>query len=303
MVNMKYIIPPACEPTVPLLGPYQIAGYAEKIGYKIEIYNFNNFFLKEIIDNHFTDENLVIESELDRVEILSYKKFLSSFDRINNYEDLRNELKNCNTTNDYWKLVDFIRCSYDLYSMKFKNLRFRLDGVDSLYRWNIWDDIERFIEEFYESNICVLMKKWILAMDISENHVIGVNITFESQLFFAIMVCKLLSELYPQNKIVVGGGFVNSFINSGDSIGPISKYCDLVNSGEGEALIWYLNKNCNDLQGLFDVGEKSDERAYYIPAEKICDQKISVCPPSISGDELDMYFSPQRVLPDRKSVV
>lgn len=299
MTDMKYIIPPACEPTVPLLGPYQIAGYAEKIGYKMDIYNFNNYFLQEIVDNHMSENNLVIESELDKLEISSYKKFLESFNNIKNYNDLKHELMNCTTTRYYWQLVDYIRCSYDLYSMKYKNLRFRLDGVDSPYRWNIWKDIETFIEEFYQSDICDLLKKWILTMGISENQVIGVNITFESQLFFAILVCKLLKNMYSSNKIIVGGGFVNSFINSGDSIGPISAYCDLVNSGEGEALIWYLKKNNNNLQGLFERGEKSDGLAVYIPAEKVCAEKIAVCPPAITGKELDNYFSPLRVLPLR----
>ncbi|MBO5144312.1 MAG: radical SAM protein [Lachnospiraceae bacterium] len=298
-VNMKYIIPPACEPTVPLLGPYQIAGYAEKIGYKMDIYNFNNFFLQEIIDNHMSEENIIIENELDKIEVLSYRKFLGSFEKIKDYSDLKRELKNCTTTEYYWRLVDYIRCSYDLYSMRFKNLRFRLDGVDSPYRWNIWKDIECFINKFYQSDICALIKKWISAMNISNTQVIGINITFESQLFFAIMVCKLLNELHPDNKIIVGGGFVNSFINSGDSIGPIATYCDFVNAGEGEALIWYLKENGNNMQGLFDKGEKSESRAYYIPAEKICNQKISVCPPTIIGQELDNYFSPLRVLPLR----
>lgn len=299
MTDMKYIIPPACEPTVPLLGPYQIAGYAEKIGYKMDIYNFNNFFLQEIVDNHLSEKNIVIESELDKLEILSYKKFLESFEGIKDYNDLKQEMMNCSTTKYYWQLIDYIRCSYDLYSMKFKNLRFRLDGVDSQYRWNIWNDIELFIDEFYQSDICDLMKKWVLAMDISDSQVIGVNITFESQLFFAIMLCKLLKKMYPSNKIIVGGGFINSFVNSGDSIGPISAYCDLINSGEGEALIWYLKENDNNLQGLLEKGEKSDSLAVYVPAEKVCNEKISVCPPAITGKELDGYFSPSRVIPLR----
>ena len=68
--------------------------------------------------------------------------------------------------------------------------------------------------------------------------------------------------------------YVNSFINSGDSIGPIAKYCDLVNSGEGEALIWFLKENNNNLQVLLDKSEKSEGKACYIPAEKVCDKKI-----------------------------
>ena len=92
--NMKYIIPPACEPTVPLLGPYQIAGYAHNIGYKMEIYNFNNLFLQEIVDNHLSEHNIVVENELDKIEVLSYMKFLGSFEKINNYGDLKKELIN-----------------------------------------------------------------------------------------------------------------------------------------------------------------------------------------------------------------
>lgn len=299
MINMKYIIPPACEPTVPLLGPYQIAGYAKQIGYEMEIYNFNNYFLQEIVDNSMSNSNLIVDSEMDQIEILSYKRFLHSFDAVRNYNDLKRELMNCSTTKYYWNIVDYIRCCYDLYSMRFKNLRFRLDGVDSLYRWNIWQETEDFIEEFYESDICDLMKRWILKMRIIDDQIIGINITFESQLFFAIMICKLLKDIYPTNKIVVGGGFINSFINSGDSIGPISAYCDLVNSGEGEALIWYLKEHNNSLKELFEIADKSDKRAYYLPAEKICEKKISVCPPAITNEELDAYFSPSRVLPLR----
>ena len=298
-VNMKYIIPPACEPTVPLLGPYQIAGYAEKIGYKIEIFNFNNYFLKEIINNHLLLSNYIIENKLDEIEVLSYMKFIDSFKKIKCYRDLIMELKKCTTTQDYWNLIDYVRCSYDLYSMKFKNLRFRLDGVDSLYRWNIWKDIEGFIDEFYLSDICELMRQWVIAMDISESQVIGINITFESQLFFSVLLCKLLNEMYPKNKIIVGGGFVNSLINSGESIGPLEKYCDLVNSGEGEALIWHLKENNNNLQSLFEKGEKSEGRAYYIPAEKICNKKIAVCPPAFDVQELDEYLSPLKVIPLR----
>jgi len=296
---MKYIIPPACEPTVPLLGPYQIAGYAKKIGYNIDIYNFNNSFLNEIINNQVCEDDIINNSEIDYIEYLSYKKYLSTYVEINSFEDLKKNLLNCKTTNDYWRLVDYVRCSYDLYSLKYDNLRFRIDGVDSQYRWNIWSDIDKFVDEYYDSDICNLIRKWILSMNIEQDQVIGVNITFESQLFFAIMTCRIISELFPRNKIVVGGGFVNSFINSGDSNGPISKYCDLVNSGEGEALVWYLNKNKNDISKLVNNAEFSGKRAYYIPAEKICDMKVPVCPPEISKQELESYFSPLNVIPLR----
>lgn len=297
--SMKFIIPPSCEPTVPLLGPYQMNGYANKIGYTMDIYNFNNLFLREIVDNHLSKRNIIIENELDEIEVCSYLHFLKTFKHINNYNDLKKELVSCTNTKDYWCLIDYIRCCYDLYSMKFKNLRFRLDGVDSLYRWNIWKDIEKFIDEFYQSDICDLLKQWLKSMEICDKQVIGINITFESQLFFAIILCKLLNESYPNNKIVVGGGFVNSFINSGDSIGPIGMYCDLVISGEGEALIWFLKENNNDLCGLINKGEPSGDKACYISAEKVCHEKISVCPPHINKHTLDEYFSPLRIIPLR----
>lgn len=295
IVNMKYIVPPEYEPTVPLLGPYQIAGYADNIGYNIEIFNFNNYFI-----NHIINEGIKVKSqentESEDLEYLAYIKHLSMYTDIESYDVLNDKLAKCTSTSEYWDIIDFVRCCYDLYSYKYTDLRFRIDGLDSKYRWYIWQDIEEFIEKYYESDICNLMREWLLSMEIVDGQIIGVNITFESQLFFAIMLCKLINELFPNNKIVVGGGFINSFINSGDSIGPISKYCDIVNSGEGEALIWYLKNNANDLSGLFDLGESSGEKAYYLPAERICNQKISVCPPRISTAELDSFFSPMRVI-------
>ena len=298
-VCMKYIIPPACEPTVPLLGPYQIEGYAKKIGYDMEIYDFNNLFFHEIINNKCYQISITGSTNIDILEIKAYEKFINSFDCINSFSDLQNKLSSCTNTKEYWKLIDYVRCCYDIYSFNYNQLRFRIDGIDSRYRWNIWSDLNEFIEEFSDSHLCQLMKLWVENMDIQKGNIIGINITFESQLYFALLLCKMLGEFYPDNKIVVGGGFVNSFINSGDSIGPLSKYCDIVNSGEGEALIWYLKNNNNDISGIVKNGEKSDNRAFYISAADICNIKLSVCPPDISRKDLENYFSPAKVLPLR----
>ena len=297
-IDMMYIIPPACDPSIPLLGPYQMAGYAKSIDYNIEINDFNNKFLQYIINNKIILNNNSY-NDLDILEQKSYINFLNSFSNINSYDDLKNRLTKCDNSLEYWSLIDYTRCCYDLFSIQMNDLRFRLDGVDSKYKWNIWSDIDKFICEIENSIIYNKLKEWILSLNIKEHQIIGVNITFESQLFFAVLVCKLIKELYKNNKILVGGGFVNSFISSGDSVGPIGKYCDIVNSGEGEAIIYFLKENNNCIEKLYNISQPSDGIAYYIPASKICNKILEVYPPLISKDKLKMYFSPKNILPLR----
>lgn len=296
-VDMIYIIPPACDPSMPLLGPYQMAGYAKSIDYNIEINDFNNKFLQEIVNNKIVDYNS--NNNLDLLEQKSYINFLNSFSNINSYNDLKVKLSQCKNSLEYWSLIDYIRCCYDLFSIQMNDLRFRLDGVDSKYKWNVWSDISKFIDKIENTIIYDKLKEWVSSLNVQEHQIVGVNITFESQLFFAILVCKLLKELFKKSKIIVGGGFVNSFISSGDSIGPIEKYCDIVNSGEGEAIISFLKENKNSIEKLYSIAEHSNGIAYYIPASNICNKILEVFPPLISKDTLEMYFSPKKVLPLR----
>lgn len=49
MHGMLLIVPPTCDLTVPLLGVYQMAGYADYCGFPLSVCDFNVEFCKEIV--------------------------------------------------------------------------------------------------------------------------------------------------------------------------------------------------------------------------------------------------------------
>jgi len=290
--GMCLFIPPLCDPSVPLLGPYQMAGYAKKINYPFQIYDCNIAFLRHIVDNAktMTLDGLSINNDLDSIEHMACLKFIKSFEVVFSYSELQVALQNCKTIEKYWHLMDYVRACYDLYSFQFADLRFRMDGLDCSYRWNIWGDIEAFIKKYSNSTLKTLVQSWMYNDIFTKFDVIGVSITFESQLFFSLLFCVAIREAHPDACIIIGGGFINSFIDSADSTGPLAQYCDTVFAGEGEALLQYLQ----------NLQTEENFLSFIVPKD-ICDTKLEVCPPLINAAESAMYLSPAKVLPLRFS--
>ena len=301
--GMTYIIPPLSDPTVPLLGPYQMAGYAKSVQYPFFVYDFNISFFKEVINKSYSLSFSNIHS-LDDMENECCKAFIASFKNNSNYDSLFCKLKNCKTTKDYWQIIDYVRACYDLYSLTFDNARFRIDGFYSSYRNNIWQDIENGVEILQGTELEHFLETQIEA--IAENQdFFGINITFESQLFIAILICKIITKKRPNAIICVGGGFVNSFINSGDSAGPLEKYCDVVCNGEGEARIYFFNNieyssTYTDIRAmLLERGQNTFKRAIYVEAKNLCTSMLPVSSPYFLKENLSSYFSPKKIIPLR----
>jgi hypothetical protein len=289
--GMYLFIPPLCDPTVPLLGPYQMAAYAKEINYPFQVYDFNIVFVEYIVD-HARDLALKgshdYDSNLDSIEYAACLKFIQTFDTVFSYQELLVALHNCKTVEEYWCLMDYTRACYDLYSLHFNNLRFRIDGLDCDYRWNAWADINDFINKYTDSDLMTLFRSWMRKINFADFNVIGINITFESQLFFALLFCIVIRQAKPDVHIIVGGGWVNSFVDSSDSSGPLAKYCDTVFAGEGEALLWYL------------LNLPPEERmASFIVPKDICNRKLPVYPPCISAKQCAKYLSPAKIIPLR----
>ncbi len=302
--GMHLFIPPNFDPTVPLLGPIQLAGFASSVNYEFYLQDFNNRLVRYIIDNAVMiarqNASLPNSVNLNELEVEACKKFIRLRKDITGYSELINELSICKTPGEYWQLIDYVRACYDLYSYNEHNLRFRLDGLDTKYRWNIWKDIEGFITEYQNSNLALLIREWLTTYDFKGCNLVGINITFESQLFIAALFCKIIREIKPEAFIVIGGGFVNSFIESEDSMGPIGRYCDVVFAGEGEALIQYLSEQeYPDYNQLRILGKSINGYACFIKAADICCKRLTVSPPMIQNGEIDEYLSPGRVLPLR----
>jgi hypothetical protein len=299
MRGMNLIIPPICEPTVPLLGTYQLAGFAEQCGYPLKVCDYNNIFVKSIINYASSLCKSHSPSSIDnflKLEQESVIKYLNLYPEISNYENLIFELKNCRSVLRYWELIDYVRACYDIFSFQFKNLRFRFEGLDCQYKWNDWADIETFVAEYSNSKIMDMINNWVSHFDFSGFDTVGLSITFESQLFLSILLCMAIRKVKPEIYIIIGGGFVNSFIDSFDSIGPIANFCNTVFANEGEAMIYFLSKtgSCRDLQ---KQGEGiNPELANFVKASDICFCELQVTPPKFTHEQISQYLSPAKVI-------
>ena len=301
MPSMLLINPPLCEPTVPLLGPYQLAGFARKNNIDFKVLDCNIKLLEYMVNTSCDPIDNIKADDFKKFEIETCQKFIKSCN-VTTYSELQKEIRKCDNVNQYWKILDYIRACYDMFSLRFDDIRFRLDGFDTRYRWNIWSEIEKFLQTESAKKLLKVIDDWITKFNICENQnrIIGLNITFESQLFFSILFCIAINNRNRDSFIVVGGGFVNSFINSADSIGPLDKYCDLVISGEGEAFLWSIrDKATVSIKDFMDKSEFSGKRAYYITAHDLCIEKLKVTPPFFDEEHLSIYPSPNKVIPLR----
>ena len=299
MHGMLLIVPPTCDLTVPLLGAYQMAGYADYSGFPLSVCDFNIEFCKEIVRysvNHAKFlENVETPTE-EQLEELAIAAFLNQYPQITGYDSLQSGFRDCINYQQYWELVDYIRACYDMYSLQFEDIRFRIDGFDSKYKWNIWADIDSFVSKYSNSPIMDSLVKMILISDFHSYDTVGISVTFESQLFFALLIGKALRTIKPDVSIVIGGSFVNSFIDCKEAMGPVADYCDCVFAGEGEALIEFLNNS-----KIFSNQQERYATAQYFTPGDVCGEQLQVQPPRFASANLLEQLSPKRIIPLRFS--
>ena len=297
MLNgMSYIIPPQCDTTVPLLGPFQLKGFADEISYSFKVHDLNISFLEMVVNKALLDchEEIFI-SDYDSLEISCCKKYIrKSCDqfRIKSYIDLLDALKNCKKYVEYWKIIDLIRACYDLFSYAFlkENIRFRLDGID------YYDDNQLLtnVNKLYKTKLM----EWLnsqLDMFFDDYKDIGINITFESQLVFAVLIAKALKDRNSEKRIFVGGGFINSNVNTVEKAEAYKRFFDVICYGEGEPLLWRLANEAKILS--IDEELVHNLHSGWINSETITNNKFHISPPAFT--KLNHYFSPSKIIPLR----
>ena len=107
---MKLIIPPLSEPTVPLLGPYQLSGFAKKIKFKLNVLDWNVKFVKHMVNTTSKLSSL----EMEDYESAACSQFLLR-QSVGNYSELLSRLRRCQSIREYWLVIDYLRACYDLY--------------------------------------------------------------------------------------------------------------------------------------------------------------------------------------------
>lgn len=85
MHGMLLIVPPTCDLTVPLLGVYQMAGYADYCGFPLSVCDFNVEFCKEIVSYSMSRarffQNVEASTE-EQLEELAIAVFLAQYPQI-----------------------------------------------------------------------------------------------------------------------------------------------------------------------------------------------------------------------------
>lgn len=294
MRGMSLIIPPVCDVTVPLLGAYQLAGFADRVGFPFAVHDCNIIFCELVVTYSLSQA----KSNLSQcnLESKTLACFLNMFPEISTFKEFIEALRKCSDKHRYWKLMDFLRACYDLFSLQFTDLRFRIDGLDSEYKWNIWSDIETFVELHSNGILHKWLTKTLCGIDLSAHDAVGISITFESQLFTSLLLCSTIRKKSPKTQIILGGGFVNSLIDSEEAMGPLAQYCDCIFAGEGEALIDFLLNH--ELDELCTANIKY---AKFVLPISICARQLSVSPPAFTKNNLEKYISPMRIIPLRFS--
>lgn len=300
---MEIIIPPLFEDTVPLLGPFQLKAYANTLSYPCKIIDLNQNFLEFVIDDSITNSKKIYNSRLHvtkdmkTFEIEACNKFITQ-SGIASYGEYINKLKLCSEYQEYWRLMDFVRACLDRYSLNYTNIRFRLDGLDTLYRWNKWQEVNDFVNKYEESILAKDLYK-LVKRDLKFDNIIGFNITFESQLLITCLLCKIIRRINPKSFIIIGGAFVNSFIDEIDKVGPLKEYCNLVFFGEGEALIWRLSKLGDNFYDITKYCHFVSQNSFFAKPRDLCDKILEPSMPDFSDIQLEKYFSPKRIIPLR----
>lgn len=137
--------------------------------------------------------------------------------------------------------------------------------------------------------------------------VIGISVTSREQFLPACILSEICRELNHNTKIIMGGSCADIFMNSNYSYKQeIYKYFDYIIIGEGETAILgimnYLQGNISsrlfdEVPNILHIDENG--RAYVV--NQVLENVEELPPPDYSGLDLDMYLSPEPVIPYQAS--
>ncbi|MEF2965946.1 radical SAM protein [Paenibacillus sp. M1] len=135
--------------------------------------------------------------------------------------------------------------------------------------------------------------------DIAEYNpnVIGISIVFASQVLYSILICRLIKELYPHIKIVLGGAqptlFWTAFLNS-DVFSP---YFDGIIREQGEiafvALLDYWTKGIGKLEDIPNFTYRTDDGLHKVHNVIKSEDMNNIPTPDFRDLPMDLYAYPK----------
>ena len=260
--TLQIIIPPHCDPSMPLLGACQLCGYARSLGFESEVIDLS-------LELKAGDVN-----GLTGVDFESHHKYWTTIRTLNEHFASR-----------YTETAPYASPTWD-------------SAIIEAYKWNRFSDQVRFLSDCQK---CFSLYDFYIKQ-IESRHEADfyfVSMMFASQFLDGLLLCCAIRQVAPRSKIVVGGGLITSLFKRQDDVrGPLAGLVDIISTGEGEFLIRFLAKSDTDQLLKNRSSDRHPTDALLLDASMFRDD-LKVYVPMPFFDSLGKYLTHQVVLPYR----
>ena len=167
-------------------------------------------------------------------------------------------------------------------------------------------NLENAVEYYIQSNFLEeITSNEIVPIFKNLPKILGFSITSMEQFLPACLLAKIVKDIWPEKIIIMGGSCADLFIKCQyEKKTDIYKFFDYIIVGEGETAISLLmdflikgQGNCDEIPNLLHI----DEYGQPIFVEQIIEDVNMLCIPDYDGLDLDLYLSPNKILPYQSS--
>lgn len=169
------------------------------------------------------------------------------------------------------------------------------EGIKQPKKIGEFDDI---ISRFENSVMGKWLFEYIDERNLEENNLIGISVTYDSQLIPALLIAKLIKQKNKNTKIMMGGNLITYFKNEILSDCSFWSNVDYVSFYQGE----YKIKNIIEHMHNSDISLKNiayfyDKKIYYeSDNNEILTVKEKIIP-NFDGINLDLFPTPYKIIP------
>ena len=260
--TLQILIPPHCDPSMPMLGACQLCGYAQSLGFDAEVVN------------------LALELKSGGVNALTGTSFETHGEYWSTIRMFKNQF-----SSRYADVLPYAKPTWD-------------SAIIESYKWNVFSDQARFLSDCTRcSNPVEFYVQQIKSRQVADFYF--VSVMFASQFLDGLLLCYAIRQAFPKSKIVVGGGLITSLFQTQDDVrGPLVDLADIVSIGEGEFLIRYLARSVSGQLPKELMGVKQHDGALLLDGNFFKEEsEIFVPSPYFNG--LEKYLTHRIVLPYR----
>lgn len=317
--------PPVSDPTCPYSSLYHLKGNIEKKSHHtIMIKDTNIEWLDYLINHNYTDKLLAnVESMKDRfekkdklttLEYLHYCKLVDTHIITNNSEvkDAVAILRD----NTYFYQMDYYFQALTIlkkWTRLLSAVAFPANFYNFRYDFGIFrnrssvEDLLKPITNKESGFYCDYVENVLIPYLYEEvPDVIGISVPFKYQIYYALIIVRILRNKFPNTKFILGGTCVHQMYKNTVNNGELNKLYELLSLfdvtfiGEGEEPLihlldyWESNKGIEDIPNIIRLDR---DRNQVLPVTNIYYHDLEKLPaPDYSDVNWKLYFSPERYI-------